>query len=409
MPQLVSLTLQKQTLVNIPMLLAALTPHTQLTTLLMSFHYQGLPEEPRSEPAPQLPSLPMLQQLSLEQPLLTYPTAPTPPILLGNLSDLRRLTSLHLVLSSVEREQLVSFGPETDTAHAMQPVCEALASLSELSELRLSCLPCGGPAAEACWSALARALPLQQHLTSLDLLSILVPEEDLEEEDGFNAACLTALASGLWQRTALRSLTLTGLSHDDPNSLRWDHGNEYRGASVQLARAIGSLTSLTQLMLRDLDEVLGLDDCCSHLRHLSSLCSLELPLVDAGTLPGGEPSYGAAVDDLLSGMTQLTSLHLDYYPDEEGSFRGGGGAALLRTALSALPQLVGLYRLGVQVWMFGEVDVDMAQWSEVAGIFQSRLYADDVSLLCVRCSCTHMTEEQIESLNELVGEEVFFE
>lgn len=154
MPQLPSLTLLNQTLVNIPMLLAALTPHTQLTTLLMSFHYRGLPEEPRSEPASQLPSLPILQQLSLKQPLLqlTYPTAPTPPILHGNLSDLRRLTSLHLVLSSVERERLrhEEFGPETDTTHAMQPVCEALASLSELSDHRLSCLPCGGPAAEAC-------------------------------------------------------------------------------------------------------------------------------------------------------------------------------------------------------------------------------------------------------------------
>lgn len=112
------------------------------------------------------------------------------------------------------------------------------------------------------------ALATLQHLSRLDLRSLLVP-------NAFTPGCFLALALGLSGRTAWRSLTLANwdvCKHAyTPEVLR-----EMRGASASLAYALGSLSVLTQLAISNLEPVLGLMDCYLHLRPLGSLRALVL-------------------------------------------------------------------------------------------------------------------------------------
>lgn len=236
--QLLSLTLHCHSLVETSSLPAALASNTQLTELSISVHIA----QPRAgntftnriypqRGATDLPPLPNLRSLSLQQPCLCtwdvqnedlYGCCFAVPISIDSLSEMRLLTSLAVSTSSAAHLLDRWRGSARfDTFPAMAPVCNALGSLPELQVVRLECCPCdwirqggpGWPDDDAIDSPdedefelpnilpLAASLPTLQRLTRLELLQLFI-DPDCDSSN------LRAFASSL----SRCSLTLTGFN-----------------------------------------------------------------------------------------------------------------------------------------------------------------------------------------------------
>lgn len=287
-PHLVSLTLRLPN-ADVCALAAAVASKPQLQELSI---YVLCDDAQETQPGLELPALPYLRKLSIEQPIVHFREQVMPgidriwdelPVGLGNLSTMP-LTSLNCQLGEFslgddeEREQQ----DETDPTLGMVVICDALGCLTELRELTTHFWTTGAPGARDCWQALARAMPTLRHLTRLELLSLLVSAggEGGDEQD---PQCLVAFTAGLSNLTALRSLALTGhkqavYNQDWCETESDEEEVDFREASVPLASALGSLAGLTQLKLANLQGVLALKHCYLRLGALTALRSLELDL-----------------------------------------------------------------------------------------------------------------------------------
>lgn len=326
-PHLLSLTLCCESLEPVSAILNTLAGNTQLTELSLSVCTSDRERYPRYSPPlpekhPELPALPSLRTLSIQLPCKDYMAdrqqVAKLVIGLSNLSEMSLLTRLDFGITSVDFEDDENSEEDeaclTDTEPAMQPVSDALASLTEMRHLTLhSWSACKGRSLAPRWQALAAALPTLQTLTCLELRDLLVPNKSCDP------ACFHALAAGISGLTSLRSLTITAherTTFDPPDADVVEEGEEAsdpREASAALACALGSLTGLTQLTLEDRGEqaFLCLDDCCLHLRSLSSLRALSLALEDPDLEePEDLRSQSGAthLGDMLSGMPGLVKL-----------------------------------------------------------------------------------------------------
>lgn len=349
MPQLRSLTLHCHTLVDIPSVVAAVAGNTQLTALSHSAtlttprqYYGVLTTHP--QPGLELPHLPLLRKLSLQLPCIwldvkqivpcNWDWDMTLPFGLATLSEMRLLTSLafHSAAPLEDEDDFFRFdneddedGVEPDTTQAMVAASDALVCLTELRKLSLSNWTTGASTPELlCWRALACALPALQHLTHLDLLQVYISRH-------LDPNCILALASALPSLTALHSLTITGSVDSAAHGARGGESSvefEQQRADVNapLARAVGSLATLTRFELSRMQDVLELSDCCLHMRALSVLQSLTLVFVQPepdtpaqADTPPTSPGRGAeesacyspgycGISQLLHGMPQLTTL-----------------------------------------------------------------------------------------------------
>lgn len=91
---------------------------------------------------------------------------------LANLPAMSQLTRLTVVMGD-RRGEPFQFSDEAFAVAAMQPTASALASLTNLCVLELSgWAAAAGPAAQACWQALASALPTLPHLATLNLYNV---------------------------------------------------------------------------------------------------------------------------------------------------------------------------------------------------------------------------------------------
>lgn len=246
MPQLLSLSLHCHVRSDVPALLAAAAHNTQLTALSLGVHTVG--EVEVQQPIPELPLLPSLRKLSLMQFCAWNdgdPYEQLPAIGLSCLGELCLLTSLHTGMElHPALEQIVpseSQWDAVDTTVAMQAVCTALGSLSELREVVLHGWTTSSRyPAEACWQSLAHSLPSLQHLTRLETIAMLQMEECI------NPACLLALAAKLPFLTSLRSLAISGFDCSSCYQERWCHVS--REANGELVRAVAAkLPFLTSL------------------------------------------------------------------------------------------------------------------------------------------------------------------
>lgn len=324
-PHLLSLTLCCESLKPVTSILNTLAGNTQLTELSLSVCTSDREGRPQYTPLlpekhPELPGLPALRTLNIQLPCKDYMAdrqqVAKLVIGLSNLSEMSLLTRLDFDVTSVGLDEFDDEVCLTDTEPAMQPVGDALASLTEMRHLTLhSWSACKGRSLAPRWQALAAALPTLQSLTCLKLRDLLVPNKSCDP------ACFHALAAGLSRLTSLRSLTITAherTTFDPPDADVVEEGEEasdLREASAALACALGSLTGLTQLTLEDRGEqaFLCLDDCYLHLRSLSSLRALSLALEDPD-LDHEEPedlrsqSGATPLGDMLSGMPGLVKL-----------------------------------------------------------------------------------------------------
>lgn len=305
MPQLAALTLTSESR-DLPAVASALSSLTQLTALRLAT--SNSPGRPLSA-FPTLCPCPLLCDLSLTFHVLQY-IADVPyawlPLDLSYLSSLTSLT--HLTVSTPYLcNYLLPAGQ--DCAVVLRPVSQALPHLTALQSLELRALVFGQHA-EPCWQVLAATVPMLARLTTLSV-------HFGPRSHSSTAACLQTLSTGLSCLTRLRSLTLCGEEqlHQDDDIIAFILDAVRRAASELLARAIGALTGLETLQLcGNLEGIVSAHDCYMRLGRLTALRSLGicnlglwLPLARQGNGDGGDALVG-----LLSGMTRLVSLMLQY-------------------------------------------------------------------------------------------------
>lgn len=222
------------------------------------------------------------------------------PLRLANLTAMQQLTRLRVEY----RKPLFAPQDEVYAVAAMQPIANALTSLTSLRSLTLkywTTVP--GPVAHACWLALANALPTLPHLNTLSLCKIVLP-------GAFDPFPFNTLSASLSRLSFLRHLVLGG--HDAYPKFDIElHAADCRTASARLAAALGTLTRLQSLELGDLCRFLSWSDCHHHLQGLTGLSHLSFvnqvePEV-SGYDTGGD---SAGVISLLVQMSQLQRLLL---------------------------------------------------------------------------------------------------
>lgn len=302
---------------------AALAHHTQLETVFLTLKCSN-GDSPAARPLPQLPALPALHSLILD--LVATGSGAEMITLLDITSPaaMTRLTFLDFDVHDRRTRQLSRYHDEAYVLAAMQPVADALASLTGLCHLRLSGWTCAHvPAALACWQSLARALPVMPHLHTLQLFKAVLPLDC--ELSYFNTP-----SSSLARLSSLRTLEVNG----------WRNHASFLApdfeASAQLAAAVGTLTGLHTLELTGLP-FLSAHDRHLHLRGLTALTSLHL--FDGGKVPqpealGNVAADGTAVAGLLSGMTRLQHLQV-----AGTGLSAQGSLHLLSKTIPALPML----------------------------------------------------------------------
>lgn len=304
MPHLVSLTLQCQCLADAPSLVATVARFPQLTELSLAVEVNVEAYEPQLQATPPLTltDLTCLRSLSIHQRCVRSLAGSTVlAVSMAALSGMHMLTPLHVRLNSVDAFEDQGWLDLTTTP-TMISVSRSLGKVSELRELVLSFWDSyaftHGPLVDSCWQSFAEVLPTLQHLTRLGMISMLV---------GNHPTWQQALVTGLYGAPCLRHLALTGYSRFP----LIDHGPEagqlagLHEASAILARTLGSLTALTQLELADLQQGVGVHDCCVHLRTLTALRSLTL---DVLPLEDELASRVTSISSMLACMPRLTNL-----------------------------------------------------------------------------------------------------
>jgi hypothetical protein len=109
-----------------------------------------------------------------------------------------------------------------------------------------------------------------------------------------------------------------------------------------MAESVGALTQLTHLALSMYSHTVSVHDWCCHLAPLAALASLSIDTLHAtGSEERTDADFvsGAKLTDLLSGMTQLTSLSLQGGFALPNEVEAGVVAALSRLPHLSLLQL----------------------------------------------------------------------
>lgn len=241
--------------------------------------------------------LPQLLSLNLTMPAGGGGADAGTPLGLGNLSAMHKLTELVVAIYDL-RDGPFAVLDQAYAAATMQPVAQALASLTALRTLQLSeWTTATSPAAHASWQALASALPTMPHLDTLCVKDIAVPGD-------FDPVLTNALSAGLSRLSSLRELILEGTGEFFAAGVPVTA--DFRVASARLAAAVGNLTGLRHLELNSLRRCLRLSDCRHHLRRLTQVSHLNVahlvPVPTPGDATGGD---GAEIVNMLSSMSQL--------------------------------------------------------------------------------------------------------
>lgn len=381
MPQLLSLTLNIERNLAASDIAAALEHQTQLTALDLAFGDKAacdlLPAA--QQPLSQLPALPNLRSLSLDQVFLDGVNDTVLRLGLRYLTAMQQLTRLAVLLRVDDSRR-----PFHTEYHHMRPVTNALSCLPELRELCLSHWSCQQmPDVLPCWEQLSQQLPLLIHLTMLKLDAVDIAMGTLA------ASCLSELSFGLSHLVSLRYLEL----HADSVSMMETAGDDHT-ESETLARAMGALTGLEYLSLSEMDRAVRDSDLRLHLTSLSHLKVFELVCrptpEDAEEL--GDDDGGAGFVTLLSNMVQLERLEVT------ATFSPPAVHRLLTQGVLALPALQVL-----NIW--SDEDTEQCQ----AGFVQLAASVGEGRLPLLRqVSTRNLSSAAMVDLNHSVGRQLFY-